>query len=356
MKWRRMSYATIDLDCASHARPPRAVTPHIDDTVDAVHGHGATLAVQHASRRTLFPADPRVCDRDCVPGCGAAGALVRRGWAARYVASTLRRLVRRIRQSHWPHTRGLTIRSAQSLRDRHEAMAWCEANGIDAHPFLGLGGQRCAGPVTWMLPPTMCGSRAPMPRGSAGGAPLCREPGWRESLEMPAACCRAHRSKLQWPAYPLCCDQHRAWQRRWLYQIRSIASGVRRKTSSSCSKSSICAAIAPSCCLPLANQVRLLLHTAAYWLMLTLRDAIPKPQPLASAEFKTVRLCLIKIAARVIETATRVRIAFAASCPQAALCSAASPSASSPPDRNTAGAPSPHTPGPANIQRRHEPD
>ena len=37
-------------------------------------------------------------------------------------------------------------------------------------------------------------------------------------------------------------------------------------------------------------------------------------------------------------------------------CFAASPSASSPPDRNTAGAPSPHTPGPANIQRRHEPD
>ena len=37
-------------------------------------------------------------------------------------------------------------------------------------------------------------------------------------------------------------------------------------------------------------------------------------------------------------------------------CFAASPSASSPPDRNTAGARSPHTPGPANIQRRHEPD
>ena len=40
-----------------------------------------------------------------------------------------------------------------------------------------------------------------------------------------------------------------------------------------------------SCRSPLANQVRLVLHTAAYWLMLTLRDAIPAPQPLASAEF-----------------------------------------------------------------------
>ena len=47
--------------------------------------------------------------------------------------------------------------------------------------------------------------------------------------------------------------------------------------------------------------------------------AIPKPQPLASAEFRTVRLRLIKVAARIIETATRVRIAFAASCPEAEL-------------------------------------
>ena len=74
-----------------------------------------------------------------------------------------------------------------------------------------------------------------------------------------------------------------------------------------------------SCRSPLANQVRLVLHTAAYWLLLTLRDAIPKPQPLASAEFKTVRLRLIKVAARIIETATRVRIAFTASCPEAEL-------------------------------------
>ena len=74
-----------------------------------------------------------------------------------------------------------------------------------------------------------------------------------------------------------------------------------------------------SCRSPLANQVRLVLHTAAYWLMLTMRDAIPQPQPLASAEFSTLRARLIKIAARITETATRIRIAFAAACPEAAL-------------------------------------
>ena len=65
-----------------------------------------------------------------------------------------------------------------------------------------------------------------------------------------------------------------------------------------------------SCRSAVGNQVRLVLHTAAYWLMLTVRDAIPKPRDLANAEFSTLRLRLIKIAARVIETASRVRPRF----------------------------------------------
>ena len=74
-----------------------------------------------------------------------------------------------------------------------------------------------------------------------------------------------------------------------------------------------------SCRDPLANQVRLILHTAAYWLLLSVRDAIPNPQPLAVAEFTTLRLHLIKIGACITETATRVRIAFTAACPEADL-------------------------------------
>lgn len=69
----------------------------------------------------------------------------------------------------------------------------------------------------------------------------------------------------------------------------------------------------------LANQVRLVLDAAAYWLMLTVRDAVPKPQALATAEFTTLRMRLLKIAARITETATRVRIALAAACPEAEL-------------------------------------
>jgi hypothetical protein len=74
-----------------------------------------------------------------------------------------------------------------------------------------------------------------------------------------------------------------------------------------------------SCRSAVANQVRLVLHTCAYWLMLTVRDAIPKQCDLAKAEFATLRLRLLKIAARVIETARAVRLAFAACHPEAAL-------------------------------------
>ena len=65
--------------------------------------------------------------------------------------------------------------------------------------------------------------------------------------------------------------------------------------------------------------MRLILHTAAYWLMLTVRDTIPRGHVLANAEFATIRLRLLKLGARVIETVSRVRLAFAAACPDASL-------------------------------------
>ena len=74
-----------------------------------------------------------------------------------------------------------------------------------------------------------------------------------------------------------------------------------------------------SCRSPLANQMRLILHTAAYWLMRLMRDAIPRQQPLANGEFSTLRLRLLKVAVRIKETATRIKLAFAANCPDAAL-------------------------------------
>ena len=60
---------------------------------------------------------------------------------------------------------------------------------------------------------------------------------------------------------------------------------------------------------------RLLLHTAAFWLMWRVQQEIPKTAALASAEFTTLRVRLLKFAARIIETASRIRVASA--CPDA---------------------------------------
>ena len=74
-----------------------------------------------------------------------------------------------------------------------------------------------------------------------------------------------------------------------------------------------------SCQSPIANQFRLILHTAAYWLLLALRGAVPRRMPLAWAEFATLRKSLLKVGARVVERAAHIRIHFASACPDAAL-------------------------------------
>ena len=70
---------------------------------------------------------------------------------------------------------------------------------------------------------------------------------------------------------------------------------------------------------PLANQMRLFLHTAAYWLLLDLRDCVPSWHPLRQSEFASIRLRLLKLAGRFIETASRIRVALASRCPEVEL-------------------------------------
>ena len=53
--------------------------------------------------------------------------------------------------------------------------------------------------------------------------------------------------------------------------------------------------------------------------MCKVQDAMPATAHLKTAEFTTLRCRLLKVAARVIESATRIRIAFASACPDAAL-------------------------------------
>src|SRR3954462_2956262 len=128
-----MSYAMIDIYCASYSRPPREVTLDIDDTCDVVHGaQQLSLFNTHHGERCFLPihvyetATARPVAVLLRPGKTPSG---------REVRGHIRRLGRRIRR-HWPNTR-LTIRG-DSHYGRHEAMAWCEANGVNY--IFGLGG------------------------------------------------------------------------------------------------------------------------------------------------------------------------------------------------------------------------
>jgi hypothetical protein len=65
-----------------------------------------------------------------------------------------------------------------------------------------------------------------------------------------------------------------------------------------------------SCTKATANQFRLLIHTVAFWLMLTLRGLAPRTSFWRDAQFDTIRLRLIKVAGRVTEMVTRIKIAL----------------------------------------------
>jgi hypothetical protein len=304
----RMTYAMVDLYCASYARPPAAVTLDIDDTCDIVHGN-QQLALFHAhyDERCFLPihvydtATSRPVAILLRPGKTPTGDEIR---------SHLRRLVRRIRQ-HWPDTR-LTIRG-DSHYGRPEVMAWCEAHGLDY--IFGLSGNAV---LDRLVEPFADDVR--VRRAEAQAVAVRRYSETRYSAKS-WKCERRVVARIEATTKGLdiryVVTNLPKGTAEWLYDTMYCARG-QAENLIKLHKTEL-ASDRTSCRSPLANQVRLVLHTAAYWVLLTVRDAIPRPQPLATAQFKTLQTHLIKIAARVTETATRVRIAFAAACPNADL-------------------------------------
>ncbi len=65
-----------------------------------------------------------------------------------------------------------------------------------------------------------------------------------------------------------------------------------------------------------ANQFRLFLHTGAYWLLLMLRRSAPKKSRWRTATFETIRCTFLKIAVRVEELKSRIKLSFPTACPE----------------------------------------
>ena len=304
----RLSAALVDIYCASYPRPPGAVTLDIDDTVDAVHGHQQlSLFNAHYDERCFLPihvydtATSRPVAFLLRPGKTPSGEEIRHH---------LRRLIRRIRQ-RWPRTR-ITIRG-DSHYGRPEVMAWCEANGVDY--ILGLAGNNVVRRLFDAAADDVCVRRA------EAQAPTLRRYGETRYGAKSWGCTRRVAARIEASTMGLdiryVVTNLKVGSAEWLYDTLYCERG-QAENLIKLHKSQL-ASDRTSCRSPLANQFRLILHTAAYWLMLTVRDAIPKAEKLAGCEFTTLRIRLIKIAARISETATRVRIALASACPEAAL-------------------------------------
>ena len=304
----RLSHGMIDLWCESHQRPPKAITLDIDDTPDVVHGHQQlSLFNAHYDERCFSPIHVYdAASGHCVvtilrPGKTPDGKQVR---------GHLRRLVRRIRR-HWPDT-VITVRG-DSHYGRREAMDWCEEKAVqyvfglskndtlDARVFAKadeVRTRRAIGNLDAVR--DYAETRYAAKTWSRPRRVVARLEATRKGLDIRYVVTSIAR-----------CDPASLYS--GIYCARGQAENLIKRHKSRL------ASDRTSCRSPLANQMRLILHTAAYWLMRSMRDAIPLQQPPAKGEFSTLRLRLLKVAVRIRETATRIRLAFAANCPDAAL-------------------------------------
>ncbi|RXD32867.1 IS1380 family transposase [Xanthomonas perforans] len=304
----RLGRVLVDLYCASYAVPPAAVTLDIADTCDVVHGQQQlSLFNAHHDARCFLPihvydtATARPVAMILRPGKTPSG---------REVRGHLRRLLRAIRR-HWPTT-AITIRG-DGHYGRPEVMDWCEDNGV-AYVF-GLTGTKALAAKVEDIADTIRVVRAigdkDAVRGFAETTHAAKS--WRQERRVAA---RIEATRLGLDIRYVVTNIETGTPE-WLYAELYCARG-QAENLIKLHKGQL-ASDRTSCRNPAANQMRLVLHTAAYWLMLTVREAIPITHRLAKAEFATIRLRLLKLGARVRETAARVRLAFAAASPEADL-------------------------------------
>jgi hypothetical protein len=307
----RLTGTLVDIYCASYPAPPAVVTLDIDDTCDVAHGmQQLSFWNGHHGERCFLP----IHVYDTATGRPVA-MLLRTGKtpSGAEVAGHIRRLVRRIRR-HWPNTH--IILRGDGHYGRPEPMRWCEENGVDY--VFGLPGNKALHADSVI----------------ATEADACAtDRATRKLIEL------RRYAEIRYAAKTWGKDKRRVVARIEAsplgLDVRFVVTSLTRGSAEYIYDTLYCArgqaenliklhksqlkSDRTSCRSANANQMRIILHTAAYWLMWAVRQAMPATNPLRNAEFSTIRLRLLKVAARVVETASRIRIAFATGCPDAAL-------------------------------------
>jgi len=304
----RMMAAMIELFCDSFEQVPARIVLDIDDTEDEVHG-GQQLALfnAHYDSRCFLPihiyeaSSGKPVAIFLRPGKTPDGV---------EVARVLRHVIGRIR-ARWPRVEILV--RGDSHYGRIEAMTWCERKGIGY--IFGLAGnkvllrkiadlaedvavRRVEGEAEKVRRHGEIDYAAKSWPGKQDGNPrrvIARVEASRQGSDT-----RFIITNLAGAPEHLYEDIYCArGQAENLIKAHKLHLGSDR---TSCSKAS-------------ANQFRLLVHTAAYWLMHSLRGLAPKRSFWRDAQFDTIRISLLKVAARVTEMASRIKIALPSSYP-----------------------------------------
>ena len=303
----KMGRAMVGLYCASFAQVPKRITLDIDDTFDAVHG-GQQLRLFNAHYDDYGFQPIVVFD-----GAGRFVAAVLRPAKrskGREIAAHLRRLIRAIKE-HWPRVE-ILLRG-----DGHycalEVLSLCRANGVDF--VFGL-------PTTSVLRRHVAALEASTTaRAAAAEGGTIRR--FKEFHDAAASWSRVERIVARVEAGPRGCD------------TRLVVTSLTKGAGKAIHEKLDCArgqaenhikawkaqlgADRTSFTSAAANQLRLFLHAGAYWLMWTLRAALPRRSPWRRAQFDTLRLRLVKFAARVVEMKTRITIHLPSACPVAPI-------------------------------------
>jgi hypothetical protein len=300
---KRMMAAMVELFCDSFEQVPRRIVLDIDDTEDRVHGcQQLSLFHAHYNSRCFLP----IHIYEATTGKPVA-VVLRPGKTpdGAEVALVLRHVVRAIR-SRWPAV-DILVRG-DSHYARPEAMTWLERNRVGY--IFGLGGnQVLLGKVRHLAEDAAVGRIA----GEVAKA--------RRYAEFRYAAKTWHVQRqviARVEASAQGCDSrfivtNLKGTPRWLYEEVYCARGQAENLIKA--HKLHLASDRTSCSKATANQFRLLIHTAAYWLLHTLRGLAPKTSFWRDAQFDTLRLAFIKIAARVTEKITRIKVSLPTSYP-----------------------------------------
>jgi hypothetical protein len=307
--WRalaRIGLGQIDLYCRSFVRPPGRIVLDIDDTDDPVHGQ-QELALFNAHYDCTCFQPIHIFD-------GLTGkpvlSLLRPGKrpSGEEVASVLRHVIARIRR-HWPRVEILV--RGDSHYCSQPALALLEAMRCDYIIGFAINSKLLEIAAPWRDQCDMRRSRTtPTVRRFHQLPYRARE--WSRSRKLVA---RVEATTLGTDVRFIVTNLD--GRGKALYEKVFCARGsaenlikdMKRWTRSD----------KTACSRWEANQFRLFLHMGAYWLLHALRRAAPRRSRWRGATFETIRRTFVKVAVRVEELKGKIKLAFPASYPQAAM-------------------------------------